>query len=112
MFDAKDVEDVKVLTSLGHDSVISCENNPVNSTCASDHCFYKILMAGDVNDANFQAGDGTRCKSEVDRHSSLLFGLELVRVTSGQAFYQCCFAVVYMTGSTESDVLLRCTHRH
>ena len=40
--------------------------------------------------------DRAGCKTKLDGHAPLLFSFKMVGITSGKAFNQGCFAVVYM----------------
>ena len=101
-----------MLSRLRHYAVVGSdnENYPVDAGGAGDHCLDEILVSGDVDDTDFQAGDRSRREAEIDGHPALLLGLEQVGVAAGKAFYQRCFTVIYVAGGSERDVLLCRVH--
>ncbi len=78
------------------------EQGQVDSTYASQHVLYKVLMPGDINDTYFlPARQLQPGEAEVDGQAPLLFLSQPVGVYPRQGVHQYRLAVIYMTCGAE-----------
>ena len=111
---AQQREDVEMLAGLRHDAVVGGDDqdHAVHAGGAGDHRLDEVLVAGHVDDADFQVGDRAGGEAEVDRHAPLFLLLEPIGLAAGQAFDQGGLAVVDMPGGSQGDVDLLCIAGH
>lgn len=104
--EAQQGQDVEVFAGLGHDAVVGGddEDDAVDAGGPGDHGLDEVFVAGDVDDADFEAAEIARGEAQLDAHAAFFFLLEAVGFTAGEQFDEGGFAVVDVTGGAEGDV--------
>ncbi len=112
MLHAQQGQDIEVLAGLGHHAVVGGhdEDAAVDAAGAGHHGLDEILVAGDIDDADFQVGDHARREAQFDGHAAFLLDLEPVRVAAGQELDERGLAVVDVTRGADGDIVLLSAH--
>jgi len=111
MPDPQQCQDIQMLPRLRHDAIISGNQKdyPINAGGAGHHRFDEMLVAGDIDNADFQIAERAWGKAQLDTHAPLFFFLEPVGLAAGQTLDQRGLAVIDMPGGSECDI--NPTHR-
>ena len=104
----KCIEDLKMFACLRHDPFISRynEEHKINAPDTCKHILDELLVTRHIDDS-----DIVPCiirnmrKTEFDRDPALLLLFQPVCINAGKSLDQSCFAVVYVTGSTDNNIL-------
>ena len=102
-------EDLQVLAGLRHDAVVGRhdQDHAVHAAGSGHHGLDEAFVAGHVDDAHLEVGDGARGVAQVDGHAPLLLLLEPVGFAAGERLDQGRLAVVDVPRGAERDIDLR-----
>ena len=100
----QEVEQLEVLASLRHDSVVGShdQEREIDSGDACEHIAHESLVTGHVDEADeAPAGQCQSGKAEVDGHSAFALFREVRCVRSGQRLDDCRLSVIDMPGGRD-----------
>ena len=107
LFEAKEMHDGQVLSSLRHDPIVGGhhEENEVDSGRTRHHILDQTLVAGDIDDADpLPPLEYEWCKAEIDGEPAGLLLWQSVWIQTRQAFDQLGFSMVNVPGSADDYI--------
>ena len=106
--DAQQGENVQMLHGLGHDALVRPDDQQgqVDAPGPGQHVFDELFVARHVHDARLgTVGPVQVGKAQVDGDAPALFLRQTVGVDAGEGLDKHGFAVVYVSGGADDDVL-------
>ena len=106
--DAQQGENIQMLHSLGHDTLVRSDDQQgqVDAPGPGQHVFDELFVARHIHDACLGAVSPVQVgKAQVDGDAPALFLRQTVGVDAGKGLDKHGFAVVYVSGGADDDVL-------
>src|SRR4029077_4544457 len=108
-------ENLQMLLSLRHPSVVGCNNNQrhINGPDTREHVFHEVFVARNANDSNQKRRSSWRgggkfqvSETEIDGDAArFLFG-QTVGISAGKRFDNCAFSMIDVTGGRDNKMLI------